>query len=124
MKLMGNGICSAGYYAGWDGRGTANQDACNLLCLLEKECTFTAYFNDGQSQTCSRYNGKSCILDTSDAGRRAHTTYYKELPQGMFHNFVIIRHIDDNKFRTAELWTLNLGENFSMSDNSGKRSDI
>ena len=91
MKLLGNGYCNAGFYAGHDNKGTANQDACNLLCLSEKECTFAAY-NGGKRKTCSRYNGKSCILYTSDADSRAHTTYYKDLSQGMFHYSVMITH--------------------------------
>ena len=100
MKLKGNGHCKSGYYAGWDGKGTANQDACNLLCLSEKQCTFAAYYNDGQKQSCSRFNGNSCILDTSDTSessgdfKKAHTTYYKSLPQGIFQFFIIIMHID------------------------------
>ena len=40
---MGPGHCKSSYYAGWDGKVTANKDAYNLLCLSEKECTFTAY---------------------------------------------------------------------------------
>ena len=113
---MGNGVCDSGYYAGWDDKGTANQDACNLLCLSEKDCTFAAYFNDGQEKSCSRFKGKSCILGSSDARHRAHTIYYKDLSQGMFYYFVMIMHIDNCKFRTAKLLTLNFGETFSISD--------
>ena len=121
MKLKGNGYCKSGYYAGWDGQGTANQEACNMLCLSEKQCTFAAYLNDGQKQTCSRYKGKSCILDTSSEHKRAHTTYYKYLPQGIFYFFVMIMHIDYHKFRIAKLRTLNFGEKFSILDNVAKK---
>ena len=122
MKLKGNGYCKSGYYAGWDDKGTANQDACNLLCLSERQCTFAAYFNDGQSQTCSRYKDKSCILDTSNDFKRAHTTYYKELDaQGIFHFFVIIMQIDNHKFRIAKLRTLNFGKKFSILGNAAKK---
>ena len=85
MKLMGNGHCKSGYLAGWDGKGIANQDACNQLCLSEKQCTFAAYFNDSQTQTCSRYKGKTCILDTSTDRKKAHTPSYKE---GIFNLFI------------------------------------
>ena len=118
MKLKGNGHCKSGYYAGWDGKGTANQDACNLLCLSEEQCTFAAYFKDGQSQTCSRYKGKSCILKTSNDFERAHTTYYKDLgAQGIFYYFVMIMHIDYHKFRIAKLRTLNFAKKNSILDN-------
>jgi len=89
MQLMGNGHCNAGYYAGWDGKGTANQDACNLLCLSEKQCTFASYVNDVKGVSCSRYKGKSCIMDTSSEHIRNHVTYYKDLgdqaPTPCFH---------------------------------------
>ena len=117
MKLKGNGYCTSGYYAGWDSKGTANQDACNLLCLSERQCTFAAYLGSGQSggKTCNRFKDKRCILDTSDFFKRAHTTYYKEFDtQGIFHFFVIIMQIDNHKFRIAKLRTLNFGKKFSI----------
>ena len=112
MKLMGNGHCKSGYLAGWDGKGTANQDACNQLCLSEKQCTFAAYVDDAKGKSCSRYKGKSCILDTSSVHKKAHTTYYKDLQaQGIFHFFMIMR-----TFLIARLRTLNYRENFSNLD--------
>ena len=123
MKLKGNGYCKSGYYAGWDNKGTANQDACDLLCLSEEQCTFAAYFKD---QTCNRYKDKSCILDTSNNFERAYTTYYKDFgAQGIFYYFFMIMHIDYHKFRIAKLRTLNFAkktvfwktsQKFSISD--------
>ena len=104
---MGNGHCKYGYYTSWDGKGIANQDACNRLCPSEKQCTFVAYFNDGQRQTCSHYRGKTCIMDTSSDYKRAF--------------FLIITYIDQRKFWAPKLWTLNFGKIFSIADNFGKK---
>ena len=105
MKLMGNGHCKSGYLAGWDGKGTANQDACNQLCLSEKQCTFAAYVNDAKGKSCSRYKGKNCILDTSSDHKKAHITYYKDLgSQGIFHFLVTIMYIAYHKYCTTKMY--------------------
>ena len=105
MKLMGNGHCKSGYLAGWDGKGTANQDACNQLCLSEKQCTFAAYVNDARGKSCSRYKGKNCILDTSSDHKKAHITYYKDLgSQGIFHFLVTIMYIAYHKYCTTKMY--------------------
>ena len=90
MKLVGNGHCTSGYYAGWDGKGIANQDACKLLCLFEKQCSFAAYVDDGIGKSCSRYKGNTCILDTSDDHKKAHTTYRKDIGRwGIYFTFLL-----------------------------------
>ena len=116
MQVMGIGHCDwLWLYADWDGKGTANQDACNQLCLSEEQCTFASYFNDGQKQTCSRYNGTSCVTDTSNDYIKAHTTYYKDVgTQGIFYFFATIIYIAYQKYCTATLRTLDLGERFSI----------
>ena len=114
---MGNGVCNSGYYAGWDDKGTANQDACNLLCLSEKQCTFAAYFDDGHRKTCSRYKDEICILDASSDYKKAYATYYKDLgAEGIFNFFIVIMYIDYYKFWTARFWALNFGEILKISN--------
>ena len=102
MKLLGDGYCRfARFYAGEDSKGTANQEACNLLCMSEKECTFAAYINTHYLQACFRYNSTSCVLDVSSANKIAYTTYYKDPGafQGMFCFFVIIGTLITINFR-------------------------
>lgn len=78
MESFGKGYCTKGYYAGWDGQGEANQDDCNNLCLREHQCTFAAYMNIGSKKTCSRYNGKSCTLETKATNAMDHQTFAKK----------------------------------------------
>ena len=59
MTLHGQGFCTEGFYAGWDGKGTASQDACNAVCLSEQQCKFAAWF---PQRTCSRYQDSDCEL--------------------------------------------------------------
>ena len=70
MVAHGLGYCRTGYYAGWDGKGTESQAACNTVCLAEKECTYAAWY---KGQTCSRYNLEGCSLN----GQGDHFTFKK-----------------------------------------------
>jgi hypothetical protein len=70
MTSYGQGYCNNEYLRGWDGKGTASQDACNLVCLAETDCTYAA-FNKGK--TCSRYKGSGCDLN----GVSDHFTFKK-----------------------------------------------
>jgi len=70
MTHLGVGYCTSGYYAGWDGQGIDSQESCNQVCLTEQQCTYAAFF---AGQTCSRYNGNSCTLNSD----KNHITYAK-----------------------------------------------
>ena len=80
MHYHGVGHCdeSSGYYMGWDGLGEESEGDCKQLCMMESKCTFAAYFNDGDSKSCSRYEGETCPLIASDDHTRAHTTFSKK----------------------------------------------
>jgi len=71
MTHLGVGYCTSGFYAGWDGKGIDSQEACNQVCLTEQQCTYAAFF---AGETCSRYNGNSCTLNSDTT----HTTYAKQ----------------------------------------------
>jgi len=71
MTFKGNGFCTSGYYAGWDGKGIGSQESCNQVCLTEPQCTYAAFY---AGRTCSRYRGDSCTLN-SDSD---HITYAKQ----------------------------------------------
>ena len=58
--MLGNGVCNAGYYAGWDKKGLETLDACKELCISETQCTYVAWLH---RQSCSRYNGETCNFD-------------------------------------------------------------
>jgi len=59
MASYGQGHCKSGYLRGWDGKGTASQEACNAVCLAESDCGYAAFF---KGKTCSRYNHNTCEL--------------------------------------------------------------
>ena len=75
MEKLGIGFCKDGYYEGWDKKGIASQEACNVLCLSEKQCKFAAWM---PKKTCSRYTGAICYLQTATAYQRLHTTFEKK----------------------------------------------
>ena len=70
MTIHGQGYCRDGFYAGWDGKGTASQEECNALCLSESQCKYAAWWSH---QTCSRYQDSNCILN----GDVNHVTFAK-----------------------------------------------
>ena len=79
MIHFGVGYCDSGYYAGWDGKGTESQEACNKLCLEESQCTYAAWwFETKEKATCSRYNGKTCSLTCNQPCTKPHVTYWKQ----------------------------------------------
>ena len=78
MEYFGIVHCNDGYYAGWDGKGEASEEACKNLCMREGLCTFVAYLNMGNRKTCSRYNKDTCNLDANvKYNERNHTTFEK-----------------------------------------------
>ena len=78
MIHFGIGYCDSGYYAGWDGKGTESQEACNKLCLEESQCTYAAWWSGTNGKaTCSRYNGKTCSLTCNQPCTNPHVTYWK-----------------------------------------------
>ena len=79
MYAYGTGYCSSGYYAGHDGQGTANAEACKKLCLDDDQCTFAAYINNGKRLSCSRYRNQECNLLTGNEFQLAHETFIKGL---------------------------------------------
>ena len=79
MYQYGTGYCSSGYYAGHDGVGTANADACKQVCLDDDRCYFAAYVNNGKRLSCSRYWNKHCHLLTGNQFQKDHVTFYKGL---------------------------------------------
>jgi len=77
MAEVGTGVCNPdGYYAGWDSKGTRSVSACNAVCLVEPQCTFTAYW---PGKTCSRYQGEECGIMTGAHDYDMHTVYKKDL---------------------------------------------
>ena len=76
MVELGAGVCSSGYYAGWD-PVDATVDGCSAKCLSEPKCAFAALL-DGD--TCSRYNstaGSCNPLDVIGGKKGEHITYAK-----------------------------------------------
>merc|ERR1712079_620251 len=63
MEDFGQGHCADDYLRGWDGKGTESQLACNAVCMAEPDCTYAAWV---AGQTCSRYKGRDCNLDSVD----------------------------------------------------------
>ena len=62
MVNYGKHFCknpTSSYYAGWDGLGIKNEEACEELCKKDKQCTYAA---SKPGHTCSRYKGGSCEL--------------------------------------------------------------
>ena len=78
MVYFGVGHCDRGYYAGWDGLGTASEEDCQNLCMLDAQCKYAAYMNLVDQMTCSRYNTDICNLDTSYTVGEAHKTFEKK----------------------------------------------
>ena len=72
MKAYGHGLCSNGYYAGWDGLGVDSQEACISVCLEESQCIFAAWIS---GRSCLRFQEKSCIL--VDDGYHRDMTFQK-----------------------------------------------
>ena len=75
MSHVSIGVCDAGYYAGWDGKGIESQEACNAVCLSESQCTYVAYWN---GRTCSRYMGKTCNVLSGAHDEDFHVVYKKQ----------------------------------------------
>ena len=77
MSYYGDGHCKSGYYGGWDGQGDQSQKDCKSLCLSDTQCKFAAYYVGINNRTCSRYDQKTCQLDTSKPWKKAHQTFAK-----------------------------------------------
>ena len=74
MIGFGQGHCNADYLRGWDGKGTASQDACNQVCENEEDCTFAAFLKD---TSCSRFKGTECVLEVGTQNARSYFTFKK-----------------------------------------------
>jgi hypothetical protein len=61
MIPYGEGYCTTGYYAGWDGKGIKSQADCDAVCASESQCRHAAFY---QGKTCSRYKGATCTLNS------------------------------------------------------------
>ena len=64
MVNYGKHFCknpTSSYYAGWDGLGIENEEACEELCKNDQPCTYAA---SKPGHTCSRYKVESCDLKT------------------------------------------------------------
>ena len=78
MFPFGRGRCSETYYMGWDGQGTANEDACKSVCMSEHQCTFAEYLDDGAHQSCNRHSSATCHLLASSHYELSHYTFIKK----------------------------------------------
>ena len=74
MKIFGQGYCTSGYYAGWDGKGLESQNDCNTVCLEEAECTYAAW---DEGKTCSRYHDVDCKMNKNQRDYENHVTFKK-----------------------------------------------
>ena len=80
MVNYGKHFCKnprSSYYAGWDGLGIDNKDACKELCKKDYLCTYAA---SKPGHTCSRYKGGSCELKTESEvleEEKGHFTFKK-----------------------------------------------
>ena len=79
MERLGIGLCKDGYNAGWDKKGIESQEACNAVCLSEKQCKFAAWLS---KKTCNRYTGTICDLKTETVFQRSFTTFVTK-PSGI-----------------------------------------
>jgi len=74
MQDHGQGLCTAGYYGGWDGKGLLNDHECKSVCLSEPQCTYAAFYKDRTGRgTCSRYQNSTCSLTTVNEGSNYYT---------------------------------------------------
>ena len=79
MVLLGKGHCKDGFYKGW--KGLRDIQACNDLCLVEKECLYASFCDEcltGATSKCSGYNSDNCVLTTSQYTQsKSYITYKK-----------------------------------------------
>ena len=80
MVNYGKHFCknpTSSYYAGWDGLGIENEEACEELCKKDHICNYAA---SKPGHTCSRYKGESCELKTDSEvleEEKGHFTFRK-----------------------------------------------
>ena len=79
MERFGIGHCKDGYNAGWDNKGMESQEACNAVCLSEKQCKFAAW---SRGKSCNRYTGAICDLKADTVYYRSFTTFVTK-PSGI-----------------------------------------
>ena len=78
MYEYGVGHCQNGFYLGWDGKGQENVEDCKNVCIVEPQCTFAAFFDDGYKKGCARYEAETCQLVASTDEQKAHKTFLKK----------------------------------------------